>query len=281
LPSRLLPLFAMFAVGCSVDSPSVEPGSSPPQAIGTAFDAANCGRITGCVTWHGAIPNPTGFLFCVPQPDGRGLEYHDIDNPNRPHIDAKTRAIAGAVVFLRDIDPAKSHAWDLPPVHVEMGSGQITVVQGARRGRVGFVRRGESIVAASTEAVYHVLRARGDEFFSVTLPDPHSPATRTLSAAGRVELSSATGLYWARADLFVADHPYFTVTDAEGRYQLENVPGGPVQVVVWLPGWDSAEQERDPDSTAITRMTYSPPLERSKAIAVKPKSTEEANVSVP
>jgi hypothetical protein len=251
------------------------------QDIGKSFDASQSGSVTGRVTWKGAIPSPPGFLLCIPKEDGTGHIYKESENPNRPHVNPTTRAVEGAVVFLRDVELNKSRPWDLPPVRVEMKDGQISVVQGDRRGRVGFVRRGEAITVVSPEHMYHVLRARGEAFFSVTLPDPNRPVGRTLSKPGRVELSSGTGLYWARADLFVSEQPYFTVTDVSGRFSLEKVPAGNVQVVVWLPGWEAASQERDPDSTAITRMTYSPPLEQARAVVVTARGNTEAAFTVP
>ncbi len=285
----LLLLFAVLATGCGSESTATDQSdATQPPALGTAFDPNNVGTITGRVQWQGVIPNPPGFLFCTPQADGRGFIYNEAENPNRPHVEPKTRAVAGAVVFLRGIDSAKARPWDLPPVRVEMGTGRITVAQGERKGRIGFVRRGDAITALSTDAgdqshppIYHILRGRGDAFFSLTLPDAQSAVSRTLTHTGRVELSSATGLYWARADLFVADQPYFTVTDTNGRFTLENVPAGDVEIVVWLPGWEIGRQERDPDSTAITRMSYSPPIERVKPVTMQAKQTAEAVFSVP
>jgi len=252
----------------------------PAPAIGTAFDPAKCGTITGIVTWKGAIPTPPEFPNHIPQADGTFL-YHTAKNPNAPQIDPKSLAVAGVVVSLQGMDPAISHPWDLPPVKVEVGDKQIVIAQGDRRGRAGFVRRGESISVASTDKTYHVLRGRGNAFFSLTLPEPEKPVSRTLNDCGRVELSSGAGLYWLRGDLFVADHPYFTVTDANGRFTLDRVPAGATKLVVWHPGWDAVRMERDPDSTVIMRMIYSAPVERITTINVVAGQTLDTSVSIP
>lgn len=271
-------LLVTLATGCHSEVPGTEQPAAPaPASIGTAFDAARTGTITGRVTWPGEIPNPAPFLFASGRPDGIGLDYHEAPNPNAPKVDPKTRGVAGAVVFLRGIDPSAARPWDLPPVEVEMSVGQIHVTQGDRRDRVGFVRRGEAVTMLKREPMYHVLRGRGDAFFSVTLPEANRPVRRSFANTGRVELSSGTNLYWARADLFVVDHPYYTVTDADGRYRFDRVPAGRCEVGAWLPGWESARMERDPDSTAITRMVYTAPLERSRAASVvagKPASVD-------
>ncbi len=279
---QLLPVLAVLVVGCSSPSPAGDPEPTAPEpAPGSAFAPTKTGTIAGHVTWSGPIPQPPGFLYALVRPDGLGLAYHTAKNPNRPRIDAKTHAVAGAVVFLRGVEPAAAKPWDLPPVRVEVGNGRIGVIQGERRGRVGFVKRGDAVAMTSTEPAFHILRGRGDDFFSLTLPEPERPHSRTLTKPGRVELSSGTGQYWARADLFVADHPYFTLTDAQGRFTLKDVPTGAAEVVVWLPGWDSARQERDPDRTAIVRMSYTPPVERSVRLTLDAGQTAERDFTLP
>lgn len=278
--TRLLLLLAILAAGCESEvSNSSLPAPAAP-AIGTAYDAAKCGGITGRVTWNGPTPTPPDFPNHIPQADGTFL-YHTAKNPNAPQIDPKFHGLGGAVVMLQGVDPATAHPWDLPPVAIEMGDKQIVVVQGGQRRKVGFVRRGDSISVSSTDSTYHVLRGRGGAFFSLTLPEPDKPVTRTLNAGGRIELSSGAGLYWVRADLFVVDHPYIAITDVEGRFEINRVPAGPLRLVVWHPGWDAARLERDPDSTIITRMVYSPPVERVTPIEVIAGRTIETLVSVP
>jgi hypothetical protein len=278
----IVSLLLGLGAGCSSDLPAHDADELiVPVESGTAFDPQRSGRVSGRATWGGSIPDSPGFLFGVPRTSGGGFEFRTAENPNRPRIDPGSRAVGGAVVFLRGVDPAAGRAWDLPHVSVEIGNARISVVQGEHRGRVGFVRRGEAITVSSTEAAYHVLRGRGDAFFSLPFPEPNQPVQRKLPKAGLVELTSGTGLYWANANLFVSDHPYFTVTDAEGRFMLDRVPAGPVEVVVWMPGWQAAKTERDADSTQVARQKYSAPIERVQKVVITSASTAEVNVTVP
>lgn len=275
---RLLVLpCALLAVGCGdfpnplQADPTPAPTAPTPSAPAAKHDATQTGTISGRVVWHGQLPD-------VPTPNEA---RHGTENPNRPHIDPKTKAVRDAVVFVRGADATASRPWDHPPVRVEMGDGKITVVQGERRGRVGFVRRGDSFTAVSHDPNPQVLRGRGDAFFGLPLPERDRPTTRALTTPGRVELSSGTGLLWARADLFVSDHPYFTLTDADGNFTLDRVPAGRVEVVAWLPGWGVARKERDAETTAFVRMWYSPPVERVVATVVESGRTAEVRFAVP
>jgi hypothetical protein len=96
-----------------------------------------------------------------------------------------------------------------------------------------------------------------------------------------VELSSGSGLYWASADLFVADHPYFALTDAKGYFAIEGVPSGKLEVVAWLPGWKPAKTERDADSTQVARQKYSAPVERTTVVEITASRLTEVNLTLP
>ena len=206
-------------------------------------------------------PQPARVLYGVPRADGLGFEFRSAKNPNRPQIDPKSRAVADAVVFLRGIEPSAGRPWDLPAVRVEVGDGQIAVVQGQHRGGAGFVRRGDVVTFCSTEHCYHVVRGRGDAFFGVTLPEPDRPAKRTVTKPGRIDLSSGTGLYWAQANLFVADHPYLKVTDSDGRFTLDRVPAGNAELVIRLPNWERSGKNvtltapQSPDKRTAPRLS--------------------------
>lgn len=266
--SLLLPVILAVALAGCDEVPDLPPAPSPP-AEPTAFDPANCGRITGRVTWAGPVPQAPPFLYGVPQPDGT-VATRLVPNPNVPDVEPGSAVLRGAVVFLRGVDPARAKPWDLPPVRVELADRSIRVRQGnAPPRRVGFVRRGAPITMLSVEPVYHVLWARGDAYFSLTFPDPDQPLTRVLDTPGRVALSSGAGYYWASANLFVSDHPYFTLTDADGRFTLEQVPAGAAELVVWLPGWGVTRQDRDPETGLIFRQAYSPPIEVAVPLKVE------------
>ncbi|MBX9581670.1 MAG: carboxypeptidase-like regulatory domain-containing protein [Gemmataceae bacterium] len=271
MPRALPVLVVVIAAGCDAEPNWLTPAEDAPRQApaATRFDPAQAGTVAGRATWPGPPPTAPDFLFGTPRPDG-SFESRMMPNPNRPAVDPSSRAVVGAVVFLRGVDPAAAKPWDLPPVRVEWRDRQVVVRQGdGEPGRAGFVRRGDEVVLASADPVYHVLRGRGADFFSLTFPEAGRSLPRRFDRSGRVELSSGTGLYWARADLFVCDHPYYTLTDRDGRFRFDHVPAGPVEVVAWLPGWLPARQERDPETGLVTRMTYSDPVEAGRPVAVE------------
>jgi hypothetical protein len=274
----------IFLSGCGIDPNDVElpkPQENAPAPIGQSFDPSRTGTITGQVTWSDRLPAVAPIEYKLPKPDGLGFETHLTANPNRPKTNASTRAIGDAVVFLKCIDVAASRGWDLPAVSVAIGDGQIEVLQGNYRGRSGFVRRGDSIEMKSIEMTFHIIRGRGDDFFSLTFPTPNDPVKRTLNQEGRIELSSGTGLSFMRADLFVSDHPYYTRTELNGFFRFDLVPPGKCELVVWLPNWQAGKPIYEPESAIIARHTYAPPYERVSPIMVESGQTSSVSVSLP
>lgn len=273
-----------LAAGCDSDvEPTPDPAATQPPtaAPATSFNPASCGEVTGFVTWVGPIPTVLPASQTVPRADGSGLDTRPVPLANAPRIDRFTRALEGAVVYLRGVNPATAKPWDLPPASVEFRDAQLLVRQGERLARAGFVRRGDSVAMQSAEPVFHLLRARGAEFFTLAFPEPRRPLARAFNSCGRVELTGADGSYWQAADLFVCDHPYYAVTDAEGRFRFANVPAGRYALVAWHPNWEVTRTERNPESGLPARLVYARPLESSRPVAVTRGRTTPANLMLP
>ncbi len=106
------------------------------------------------------------------------------------------------------------------------------------------------------------------------------PRKRRLTARGVVELSSATGYYGMRAFLLVDDHPYYTRTDAQGRFQLDRVPPGRYEVVCWHPSWIEQRHDRDPETSLVTRIFFRLAEERTRSVELAPRGTAMAELTL-
>jgi hypothetical protein len=267
------PILAFVALlGC--DDEKAPPAREPAECrndAGSSFNPATAGTIEGHVTWQGDTPVVAPFE--IPPNPLAGEVFHQKQvrtNPNVPIINSRTGGVANAVVFLRNVDPRQSRAWDHPPVRVEQRGCRFHVVQGDVDSPFGLVRRGDNVDMVSRERCFHSLHADGAAFFSLTFPDPDEPLSRRFKERGIVELTSAAGYYWMRAYLFVDEHPYYTRTNAEGRFVISQVPPGRYELVCWMPNWRKARHERDPESGMIVRLFFEPALESSRHVIMSP-----------
>jgi hypothetical protein len=262
----LLPLF----LGCSDARPqSGPPPSAPDAAPAAAFDPARTGTIHGSVRWEGPAPEPPPFKVHTNWYPGKndllGLVR---ERPNVPRIDRVGKGVAQAVIFLRGVDPLRSRPWDHPPARIELRDMRLQVLQGDNSVQTGFVRRGDQFSMTSHDRPYHSLHAAGADYFTFTLAEPDRPRNRRPEHTGLIDLSSAAGYYWMRGYLFVDDHPYYTRSDAAGRFRLDKVPAGRYQLVCWLPNWNITRQERDPESSLVSRIFLAKPFEAERTVVV-------------
>ena len=265
----LLGCVLLIAAGGCDDAPPPHTSTPGPTPLAEAFDPATTGTITGRVVWEGDVPLVPSFRAPVhPSGEAALMSRHDWPNPNAPVIDATGRGVVGAVVFLRGVDPQRSRPWDFAAARVEIRDYDYRVRQGGDESRIGFVQRGSAVEFVSRQSVFHAVRARGDAFFTLALPDAEQSHERVFDRPGVVELSSAAGYFWARLYLFVAETPYYARTNADGRFTLPQVPPGEYELVCWLPNWHEQARELDGDSFQITRLRFQPAVEEVRKVSV-------------
>jgi hypothetical protein len=275
-------LLPLAAFGCGeIDPQTTGRPAAPPRASASAFEPATAGTIAGRVTWAGPPPAVPPFEIRAFIPAGEpGRPRLVRANPNAPTIEPLSRGVVSAVVYLRGVAADKARPWDLAPVRVEQRDRRLHVVQGGADAPVGFVRTGDEVEMVSREQQFHALHAGGAAFFTLTFPDPDRPRKRRLPSRGLVELTSAAGYYWMRAYLFVDDHPYYTRTDARGRFRFDGVPPGRYEVVCWHPSWVEQRHDRDPETSLVTRLFFRAPVERPQQVELAPRGSVAAEFTL-
>jgi hypothetical protein len=275
-------LLFLVGLGCQRADSDVSPAVQKIEPAPSFFNTETAGAIHGTITWVGEVPRPPEFEIravvtgaIVPKP--RLIR----PNPNAPVLDPQTKAVAGAVVFLRGVDPGQARPWDHAPVAIEHADRRLYLLQGEAKTNIGFVRLGDTITAVSREKQFNSLHASGAVFFTLPFPDADQPLARTLSKSGVVELSSAAGNYWMRAYLLVSEHPYLARTDAHGNFELPQVPPGHYRIVCWQPNWNIKSQDRDPESGVVTRVFFATPLEVEREVVVENGTRLQVDLSIP
>ncbi len=264
--------FAFLALlsSCSdLPQPPRDEKEEPAETLAESFDPAATGTIRGQVVWDGEIPLAEEFVVRTNafNPHMHRKPAHFV-TPHLPKVQPYKQGVANAVVYLRNIDPRRSKAWDQPPARIAFHDRQLLVEQGNQRTPVGFVRRGSSIEIVNRDTEYHNLHARGAAFFALPLIETKRTHERKLTQAGVVELSCAAGYFWLHAHLFVAEHPYYARSDGEGRFTFEQVPTGTYEMICWLPSWQVLRKEIDPETAIIARWAWAAPKEQTATVRV-------------
>src|SRR5262245_9332577 len=163
-------LLVLVLAGCDSPLPPTPVAHAPgspvrPTLHGTGF------TLSGRAIWDGPPPVVPPVEALRPKPGG-SIVAVTRPRPNLPRIDPTTHGLAGAVVTLRGIDPTNAKPWGHPPVTIELYDERPLIRQGdGPPDNVGFVHRGDVVTMVSRQSQFHLLRARGAAFWSLTFPD--------------------------------------------------------------------------------------------------------------
>ena len=182
------------------------------------------------------------------------------------------------VVWLSPVDSSQLKPWPHPPLVVEHADGRLRSVQAGVPERVGFVKVGDEVELRTRGSETRLIRARGAAFFTLAFPEPDRPRKRTLDTPGVVDFTSTTGDFWNVVDVFVCDHPYYTATDAAGRFELANVPPGEYQLSARMRRWEVTGRDRDPETGKLVRLLFAEPQVVVQTVKVTDVSEVEVRV---
>lgn len=91
---------------------------------------------------------------------------------------------------------------------------------------------GSTLVATNSDAVLHTTHYYGPSEANISLPVEGMRGVRKLTRPGLyVVKCDIHG--WMQAFIRVDEHPYHAVTDASGRFRIEDVPPGRYTLEVW------------------------------------------------
>jgi len=262
-----MPRAITIAVCCLVLAAA---GTAAAQADYRVITVVNGGTITGTVKWSGPEPHLVRFTITKdPQIcDPESAKTRDLERL----VIGPQGGVANTVVYLRDVSQGK--AFDLPQERRFLDQKHCRYEP-----HILLVPQSAALQMKSSDATLHTIHMDGAATYNLPFPFPNQTITRNMSSSGLVNLRCNGGHVWMNAEMFVAPHPYYAVTDESGRFQLTDVPPGQYQIVAWHEGWSVLRREAAFDvltEKQVERPVFSPPKTWEKAIIVH----EQGNTSV-
>ena len=246
---------ATLGVGCSEPAapragPPVAERQAPvaPPPLYRAIELGPTGSVAGTVRFTGEPP------VLAPLVVGERRDACGQEQPSPVLRIGPRGGVAGAVVTLVGVRAGKA----VEPATVRFDRA------GCRfEPHVAVATLGDTIRFGSRDAVLHNVRGTldGERWIDVGLARAGDEASAAADRAGVVRLVCDAGHGWELAWLHVAAHPYATVTDEQGRFQIADVPAGTYPLRVWHEGWR-------PIGRAAGRPRYSAPVVLSRALSV-------------
>ena len=223
---------------------------------------SNPGTIAGTVKWSGPQPHLASMLINKDQticdPDS-----HKTRDLERLVIGADG-GVANTVVFLSDITEGK--AMDLPEQRRSLDQKQCRYEP-----HILLVPAGGPISIKSSDATLHTVHMDGAATYNLPFPFVNQTVSRVMPTPGMVNVRCNGGHAWMNAEVLVVSHPYYAVTDLEGRFELKDVPPGEYELVAWHEGWNLLRQEASFDvltERKVQRPVFSEPRISKRRIKV-------------
>lgn len=220
-------------------------GSSGPQIVQvqrpnlegvTVTASLDQGQVNGIVRWQGPAEAPGDAGSQLVTINGR-------EQPAQPNpglqINPENQGIADAVIW---IAKAPAGATAAPPA-----ACKLTQKNGDFRPRIQTVPL-ESSLQVTTADDQANFQATGAANFNQNSRRGDPLPTYSLAKPGLVTFRSQVHP-WMAAYIWVFDHPYFTQTDADGRFRLPELAPGEYQLVMWHPAWRSNGQPVQKEAT--------------------------------
>lgn len=194
--------------------------SASPAAGYQAISVTNGGTIQGNVTFTGPPPSPRKIIPTKDEEVCGGAR-------EQPRILlGPDKAVEGSFVYLESVEKGK--AWEKPAKPPVIDNKQCRFVP-----HVQVVPVGDLAIHNSDPVLHNTHGFFGRRTaFNVALPIQDQTVTKPIKKTGlmRVECD-AHG--WMQAWIYVADNPYYAVTDTDGSFTITDVPPGQYTLVAW------------------------------------------------
>jgi hypothetical protein len=232
------------------------------------------GTIRGTVKWTGVVPTTVSLTL------NKDFEVCDPNSQKKRDLErllvSPNGGVANTVVFLKNVTQGK--AMDLPEARQFLNQKNCRYEP-----HILLVPDDGTLRIKSSDHVLHTVHMSGAADYNLPFPFADQVVSRTMNREGLVDLRCNAGHVWMNAEILVVPHPYYAVTDADGRFELDDVPPGNYEIVAWHEGWKVVGQGSLYDvmtQTRVQRPIFSQPMTWSKNVTVTGNGTAEVQFTL-
>ena len=192
-----------------------------------ATQAVHAGEISGTITLHGTPPAELEIKQIKDDPNCGKLHTEAVKT--RFYVVGANKGLADVFVTLKGISGKSTGASATPAVIDQKGCEYQPYVMG--------VQTGQKILVKNSDPVLHNIHptptAPGNKEENKAQM-PNGPELTFMFPSSEMFLRFKCDVHpWMFAYACVMDHPYFAVTDKEGKYAIKNVPDGKYTLEVY------------------------------------------------
>jgi hypothetical protein len=201
---------------------------------GTASAADEWGTVKGQVTWGGKAPPAEKALDTTKEPMCAKCKVVDEE-----FVVGKNGGVKNAFVWLQDANNPKAKL-PIHPALKEVKDKEVVIDQPCCKfePRVRALREGQVLIGKNSSQLAHNMKWTGG--------DDNPGDNKLIPAGGKIDIELKASPRpvivecnihpWMKGWVRVFNHPYFAVTDADGKFEIKNAPAGKYNIVIWQEG---------------------------------------------
>lgn len=205
----------------------VEDDSDPPPQIEPVDE--KWGSLTGTFVLVGEAPQPRAVLIAS---DGAFCGKHEIVDESLV-VNPKNHGIQNILVWLRVKRGAPAV---VPHPSYDNSASDAVLLQNLNcrfEPHIALVRTSQTLLVRNADPVSHNTKIESSTPYNPLIP-VGAETSFEFKSPERLPCRVSCAIHpWMNAWLFVQDHPYMTVTDKNGRFELANLPAGKLELQFW------------------------------------------------
>ena len=218
--------FFTASLACLLLAACTNSPKAPASTSSAAIDPATLGSVTGKVVVDGPVPASQvirldGDPKCAALAQGqeRRTEYFVVGDGN---------TLQNVFVYVKDGLPQRMYPVPQTPVVLDQQQCRYAP-------RVLGVQAGQQLTIRNGDPLLHNVHGEGavNQPFDVGTPVQGMEVKRTFATREVMVPIKCNVHSWMNAFIGVVEHPYFAVTDQNGRFSLPPLPAGTYTLEIW------------------------------------------------
>jgi plastocyanin len=207
------------------DMPSDTAGGAASSGSGPKVDAATAGELKGAVALNGSVPKNEPIKMnadpvCLKESKGTPTQETYM-------VSADGKSLGNVFVYVKD--GLSNYSYDAPaPIVLNQQGCHYTP-------HVFGIRVGQPLEILNSDPTLHNIHAmpKSNREFNNGQPIQGMKTSHTFTAKEVMVPFKCDVHGWMNAYVGVLDHPFFAVTDAEGKFDIKGLPPGTYTIEAW------------------------------------------------
>jgi len=234
---------------------------------GAAMPRAEEGhKVSGKVAWDGEPPKPVLMDISGKTDDLKVCQCKADETAKvspRLVVDPAGKGVRYTVITLEGVPGGKAKKFPervavLNQIHCEFDP------------HIQWVELDQEVTIKNSDNTLHNVHARNDDgdVFNISMPELNQVLKRKVKDPGILSLNCDAGHAWMSGYIFVMEHPYIAISDAQGNFTLDGVPPRKYKLKFWHEGWQTTPV-LDQKTQKPIAYKFSDPVTREVDVEVK------------